>query len=264
MDLTLDKNHISIYTFKKENLESEKPNFIIENVENDDLNILDLIGVRNSSLFLSNSTIWVEGITDRIYLRKYLDIFQKNKEIKFLEDIHYSFVEYGGANITHWSFLDEDDDEHPNIEVEKVCAKLFLISDNDNSKDGSKKALRQQKLSEKLKERYYCLEAIEIENILSEDVLKKVIFEYETGNEALIFKKSFTEQKYKKALLGKFIDANIENGWKKYADKSGTVKDKLNFAKKAVSNINSIKDLSNEAQDLSKRIYDFIAKQNSI
>jgi len=145
LDITLDINQISIYTFKKKQT-SNNIEFEIENVENEDFNILELIGVRNSSLFLSNSTIWVEGITDRIYLRRYLDLYQKDRDQKFIEDVHYSFVEYGGSNITHWSFLESEDSTHKNIDVDRVCAKLFLISDKDDTENkDSKKAIRQKK-----------------------------------------------------------------------------------------------------------------------
>ena len=29
--------------------------------------------------------------------------------LEYKEDYHYSFVEYGGNNITHWSFLDKEE-----------------------------------------------------------------------------------------------------------------------------------------------------------
>jgi hypothetical protein len=42
-------------------------------------------------------------------------------------DTHYSFVEYSGANIVHWSFLDKCS----GIDVDRLCGKLFLVSDRD-------------------------------------------------------------------------------------------------------------------------------------
>ena len=38
---------------------------------------MDSLGVRNSSVFLANSTIWIEGITDRLYLKKYMEVYQR-------------------------------------------------------------------------------------------------------------------------------------------------------------------------------------------
>ena len=83
LDITLDIEQVSIYTFRKDTAAAEKDQFVIENVDNDHTNSLELIGVRNSSVFLSNCTIWVEGITDRIYIRKYLDVYQQSQKKTF-------------------------------------------------------------------------------------------------------------------------------------------------------------------------------------
>ncbi|WP_375560538.1 AAA family ATPase [Bernardetia sp. OM2101] len=283
LDITLEIDKVSIYTFKKTNDSMDNPTFEIENVDNENTDILRLIGVRNSSVFLSNCTIWVEGITDRIYMRKYLEVFQeeeirKAKEEKrqitnYLEDIHYSFVEYGGNNITHWSFL-EDDDNDDTILVDRLCGKLFLITDQDGAEekeDGTTektaKINRFEKLEEKLGERYYCLKAREIENILATDVLKKVVKSYQPkDNTKLKFKKNFTYENYKKnEKIGEFINDNIIGCTRKggYAAPSGTIKgNKAEFAKRAVKEINSINDLSEEARDLTEKLHDFISEQN--
>ncbi|GGH22559.1 AAA family ATPase [Mucilaginibacter phyllosphaerae] len=266
LDITLEKDSISVYTFKKSYYGKPIPAFTIENVENDDVNILAEIGVRNSSVFLSNCTIWVEGITDRIYIRKYLDVFQKHKKLQFKEDVHYSFVEYGGNNITHWSFLENTDLNHPNIEVERLCGKLFLITDKDGdglSETGkaTAKEKRQLQLKEKLQERYYCLLAREIENTLSVDVVKKIIIELEDNSE-INFKESFNAEAHVTEKLGMFLDNNVIGGNRTYADSSGTIKDKLNFAKKAVTYLITEDDLTIEAKDLTSKLYEFIKLNN--
>lgn len=277
LDITLDIEQVSIYTFKKTNDSQEEPTFEIENVDNENTDILRLIGVRNSSVFLSNCTIWVEGITDRIYIRKYLEMFQKTQDKNFLEDIHYSFVEYGGGNITHWSFLEDADPKHSNILVDRLCGKLFLITDKDGAgqkKDGTedkgsieKKAKydRHIKLKEKLGDKHYhCLEAREIENLLSTEVMKEVVKVYEKSNaDTIIFTDKFDYENYKTELLGKFIDKYTENRKRKsYAADSGTINDKVQFAKRAVEEVKSINDLSEEAKELTKKLYEFIKEQN--
>jgi predicted ATP-dependent endonuclease of OLD family len=257
LDMTLDFNSISVYTFQKK----EKEGFIIENVKNDDNNILELLGVKNSSVFLSNCTIWVEGITDRIYLRKYLDLYQKTVGKTYSEDIHYSFVEYGGGNITHWSFLEDSDPLHTNINIEKLCSKLFLVSDQDGA-EKNKKAKRHDDLKKHLKERYYCLKAREIENLLTDDVVIKTIKSFNKKvNENLDYKE-ISHTKYELLPLGQFIDKNIKGLTKKFSGDSGTIKDKLDFAKKAVFQMETFDDLSKEAKLLTKKIYDFIQKNN--
>jgi AAA15 family ATPase/GTPase len=263
LDMTLDFNSISVYTFKK----NEKKEFFIENVKNDDLNILELLGVKNSAVFLSNCTIWVEGITDRIYLRKFLELYKDTSGKVFLEDIHYSFVEYGGGNITHWSFLEDSDEDHSNIDVEKLCGKLFLISDKDGAgikKDGSKskKVLRQENLEARLGDRYYCLKAREIENTLSEQIVIDAIKEIEGENSVNLDFSKIVQSKYENQLLGKFINEKIVALSKSYAAESGTIKDKVEFAKISVSHMKKYDDLTDEAKLLTEKIYKFIQINN--
>jgi hypothetical protein len=117
----------------------------------------------------------VEGITDRRYIAHWLKMHQVHlnqsdpKARLYKEDLHYSFVECGGGNITHFSFLDDDEVETSDkrIQVERLCAKLFLITDKDSGKDE-----RQAKLKAKLGDRCHCLEGREIENLLKPEVIQ--------------------------------------------------------------------------------------------
>lgn len=277
LDLTLDMDMISVYKFKKElgehsgnPTEELDATFSIENVSNEDKSVLQELGVRNSAVLLSNCTIWVEGITDRFYIRRFLKVFQESEshpDLKqFKEDIHYSFVEYSGGNITHWSFLDEDETEadegHASMNAEKICSTLFLISD----KDGDDKRPRQEKLKEVLGERYYCLECKEIENILSADTIKEVIAEYEKSTLEHLTNKDFTQEEYNNMHLGTFINSLFPEGARKrrgsYAADSGTIVNKLDFCKKAIDHITTYDQLSEEAQKLSQVLYHFIKVHN--
>lgn len=275
LDMTLDMGRISVYKFKKELaehsgdiIEELDPNFSIENVSNENRSVLQELGVRNSAVLLSNCTIWVEGITDRLYIRRFLKVFlESDSNLKqFKEDIHYSFIEYSGGNITHWSFLDDDqteaDEGHASINAEKICSTLFLISD----KDGDDKRPRQERLKEVLRERYYCLECKEIENILSADTIRKVIAEYEKSKLEHLTIKDFTQEEYKNEHLGNFINSLFPEGTRKrkgsYGADSGTITNKLDFCKKAIDHITTYDQLSEEAQKLSQVLYDFIKAHN--
>ena len=261
LDLTLDLNNISIYTFKK-----KKNVYEIENVSNDDNNILELIGVRNSSIFLSNCTIWVEGITDRLYLKKYIELYQEqeldkgNTNNKYLEDIHFSFVEYGGNNITHWSFLDEEEDSNSRINVKSICNKLFLITDNDGAKAAKKE--RFERLEKNLGENYYCLKAREIENLLSKDVIKRYIQKRENDNNIDFSTFDSDTLDYKKEPLGEFIETHVGGIKRKYKDNSGTIYNKVEFCKHTIEEIKDYSNLTEEARALASLVYNFIKKHN--
>ena len=266
LDLTIDIKDVSIFTFRKIFDESDEeeltPNFTIEAVDSGCESSLELLGVRNSSVFLVNATVWVEGITDRWYLRKmlnsYMDYLEESEQLdlRLEEDTHYSFVEYGGANITHWSFLDYE--EHP-IEVKRLCAKAIVIID----KDGEKKEKRKEDLKEILGERLVILPCREVENLLPYKVIKEVVMEYEKDDDLKL--REFTYDKYQNSYLGIFIESKIlKNSFKRkggYKEKSGTIKEKVKFCEKALPKI-KYAELPDSTKEIIKDIYKFVYERN--
>jgi AAA15 family ATPase/GTPase len=276
LDITLDHNNISIYNFRQQKSSVDK--FDIENVQSGDISLLEELGVRNASVFLSNCTIWVEGITDRIYIRKYLEMLMDTKGSSFREDYHYSFVEYGGNNITHWSFLDDDDANHANINVDRICKRIFVVTDQDGAgevKDGGrvdkeKKQKRQKQLKAKLGDsNYHCLDCREIENALAPHILKQVIETWRDKrlkeNKPITYIGNWSYEQYQHKELGRFIEKNLSDDSKKMLktiSDGGTINDKPECAKTAVNAIKSFDDLSEPAKNLTKQIYAFIKKSN--
>ena len=239
-------------------------NFLIEQCNNGDVSLLNELGVRNSSVFLSNCSIWVEGITDRLYLKHYLELYCKKYPDKkvYRENIDYTFIEYGGGNVVHFNF-DEKIDDSNSINAKYINNKIFLIVDNDNTKPGTKKASRKEKYSALLKDNFYELPLTEIENLITFETLKQILINQNPDKEeeiceVLNVKKEFTNKK-----LGKFIDELFPKGEiKKYAAESGTIKNKLEFCKDAINVMNDYDKLSKEAKTLTKKIYEFISNNN--
>ncbi|MGC4013429.1 MAG: AAA family ATPase [Luteolibacter sp.] len=282
LDLTLEFDDISIYTLSREEELNEsditQAKFEISLVSSHDFRALEMLGARSSSVFLSNCTIWVEGITDRRYLTHYLHLYVEHLEREagegesrpFLprQDLHYLFVEYSGGNITHWSFLDKVKDP---ILVERLCSKAMLITDKDKNKDE-----RHETLKKNLKEDYYCLDCSEIENLLTPSVLRKVLVGY---GEDEISIRGFTQKQYAGKKLGRFLEGRLKTKKRQgsYFMASGTVSDKLKFCELAIEAMPlreqlssaGIEDeafefdqLSDEAQQLTIKLYDFIKAQN--
>lgn len=259
LDITLDFPDISVYSVKKtfdgSTTEEKKPDFVVENLSYGDRSALEQLGVRNSSVYLSNCTIWVEGITDRLYLKRYLDVFYEKfdgKE-KFKEDFHYSFVEYSGSNITHWSFLDSE--EEP-INVDRLCGRLFLIADRDDRTSTAKNA-RHAKLKSVLGDRFYVFDCKEIENQLSPSVLIRVLKSYGEDETSL---PAINQENYKDKNLGQYIEDILGEQKKRkgsYID-GNTISNKVGFCRKAISHIEAWDDLSEEARRLTEILFDFI------
>jgi hypothetical protein len=264
LDITVSRDDCSVFRCEKQISEEQGPEhdpiFTVRNTTFGDQSLLKHIGVRPSSVMFANCTIWVEGITDRLYFSRFVELLLQQRGFTYTESLHYAFVEYGGGNITHWSFLDDEQ-----IDVERICARLMLIVDQDTDKDE-----RHKKLSEKLQDRFIRLPVREVENLLSPKVIKRIIGSYE---QAKIELKDFEQADYSKVYLGKFIDDHVLIDKEKskrygklktcYQDKSGTVKGKVEFCRRALKQIESIDDLSDEAKNIAGRICDFIAHENS-
>jgi predicted ATP-dependent endonuclease of OLD family len=101
---------------------------------------LDSLGVKASQILQSNTVLWVEGPSDRIYLKKWIDIYS-DEELK--EGIDYSFLYFGGTNLASFTALDDIDDNL--INILSTSRKAYLIADSDcssqvNRDDGDFKA----------------------------------------------------------------------------------------------------------------------------
>ena len=80
---------------------------IVESVisDRDKQMLLDDLGVKASDILQSNCLIWVEGPSDRIYVKKWIDLFSNRK---FEEGLHYQFILYGGSLLSHYSVDKKD------------------------------------------------------------------------------------------------------------------------------------------------------------
>lgn len=72
----------------------------------DKAELLDDLDVRASDLLQSNGIIWVEGPSDRIYIKKWLSLIDSSLK----ENEHYQFAYYGGRLLSHYTGNMEEDD----------------------------------------------------------------------------------------------------------------------------------------------------------
>lgn len=98
-----DKDNASIYHVIKENGLAE-----IKRIESyiDKTEILDDLDVKASDILQSNGIIWVEGPSDRIYIKRWLELFTPNE---YEEGKHYQFLYYGGRLLSQYSAKEETD-----------------------------------------------------------------------------------------------------------------------------------------------------------
>lgn len=79
--------------------------------------ILDDLDVKASDLLQSNGIIWVEGPSDRVYIKHWLDLYFPDR---FVEGVHYQFLYYGGRLLSQYS-------------AEEVTELISVIKTNRNA-----------------------------------------------------------------------------------------------------------------------------------
>jgi predicted ATP-dependent endonuclease of OLD family len=253
LDLTLDKENISIYSFASRLNSDKSKSFIIKNVNRGDNSLLKNLGVNNSSVFLANCSIWVEGVSDRNYIKAFLKSYidYLGKEAKVLkEDIDYAFFEYAGSNIEHYFFEDvenyETNDFINKINALAVSNRIFLLADSDCSTKTSKKGQRLKSLVDSKSDNFfpYIIWNIrEIENLLTKGVWKEVLITM--CNKELIDKNE-TEIQSKIDMTLEKIDISDFN--KEYIGKFLNKIDKEldKFGKTKIFNTSSYKKISDD------------------
>ena len=92
--------------------------------------VLEDLDVRASDLFQSNGIIWIEGPSDRIYIKRWLEIWG-DKEL--IEGSDYQFLYYGGRLLSHYTIEGIED----LINILSTNRNAVIVIDSDKrSKQG--------------------------------------------------------------------------------------------------------------------------------
>ena len=207
---------------------------------------MQYLGVSNSSVFLANCSIWVEGISDRNYLKAFLKAYCRDTEKKNYpkEDIDFAFIEYAGSNIDHYNFNKEELKEK--INAFAINNKIFLISDYDGEYRKEKHrfyySYKHENFSYKTTKPYK-----EIENLLHLRVWNKILIHFcnkrkiETEENYKNVKSkiqsslaNFVGEKYEDIYIGKFLSEvkkSVPELNKIWHDNEGTIVNKAELSK---------------------------------
>lgn len=244
--------------------------FRIRRCQTRDIRLLETLGVRNGSVYLANCSIWVEGPTDVIYVRAFLEALMNERYQKkrpYQEDLHYAFLEYGGALLATYDFGDEASAKKVNAAV--TANRVCIIADRDNGKDDRKhepwRACAEGSAGALL---YVTTVGREIENDLSSVLIKKIVAERlrlpappdgfepaHCGNDQYL-------GRFMSEALAEHPKRVTVKGWEA---KSGTLKPhvKQAFAEAAAAALREDSTLLGEhARQLATKILDFIERHN--
>jgi hypothetical protein len=134
------------------------------------------LGYRPSDLVQTNAILWVEGPSDRIYLKYWINSLAPDE---FTEGTHYSIMFYGGALLSNLSPLDtEEVDEF--ISLRKLNRNMLILIDSDKTDAASpinaSKARVKAGLEEDTKTSMAWITAgYTIENYVEDAILRKAL-----------------------------------------------------------------------------------------
>jgi hypothetical protein len=131
--------------------------------------ICDDLGYLASDILRSNFVIWVEGPSDRIYLRHWIAA----KDPELIEGVHYSIMFYGGRLMSHLSANETEVDDF--IALRKINRNMAIVIDSDRDAprkhvNDTKKRIRDEMVE--TPELAWITKGREIENYLPFDALQ--------------------------------------------------------------------------------------------
>jgi predicted ATPase len=130
------------------------------------------LGIRASDIVQSNFVIWVEGPSDRLYVREWI----KAVDASLLEGIHYSIMFYGGRLLSHLSA--DDDSVTEFIKLRSLNQNLCVLMDSDKSNARSKINPTKQRILDEFdagNSKAWLTKGREIENYVPFDVLQNAV-----------------------------------------------------------------------------------------
>jgi hypothetical protein len=234
-------------------------------------------------VLLAQCGIWVEGVTDRQYVRAYLHAYQDSEEFKkekkprMREDTHFAFWEYAGSNLSHYLMSGIPDQGTPEaeeyergqkevldrIQSSALSNRIFLLADRDNGKEKKHEALAAA-AEGRDNFVYFVTPCVEIENLLSPAEINASMPKFLNDPDAAPV--GFAQEDYQDVRIGTFLKRKFSRNFRKnWAAKSGTLETerKNRLCELAVRHI-SWQTMSDEAKTLARSLYEFLAKHNQI
>ena len=101
--------------------------------------ILDDIDVRASDILQANCIIWVEGPSDRVYVKRWLDLVSDNSCI---EGVDYQILCYGGKLLSHYKVDEKSTSDF--ISILNINRHSIILMDSD--KKNADETIRETKL----------------------------------------------------------------------------------------------------------------------
>ncbi len=211
------------------------------------------LGVSASEVLQANCLIWVEGPSDRVYLKRWLSLFDP----ALVEDIHYHFLFYGGRLLKGYSLEDVEAIENDLVNILKINRNSIIVIDSDKKYAGDtilEYKSRVQLESSKVGTLCWVTSGREIENYLPEEAIEPV------------FSKPDLPIKIRFGQFSKIENILSSATFRKYGSsgKRNYAADKVKYASRITKNITKDNYLKLDLGERLREISRYIRKVNSL
>ena len=209
INMFFGKDHTALYHVIKDGKAS-----VVKQIENylDKADILDDLDVKASDLLQANGIIWVEGPSDRVYIKRWLEIFGGND---IQEGRDYQFAYYGGRLLSHYS-AEEDAKELINILL--INRNSAIVIDSDKRKRATPINETKKRIVKEFGEKHlfsWVTKGKEIENYVSLTAINAA------------FEQDLQQQCGQYELFSSYIDGIYKNFKSKKVEFASKVKDSI-------------------------------------
>jgi putative ATP-dependent endonuclease of OLD family len=132
--------------------------------------ILTDMGYKASDLLQSNGMIWVEGPSDRIYVKRWIELIDPTLE----EGLHFSIAFYGGKLLAHLTA--DDDPVEDLVKVLRINRHAAVIIDRDGDDESAPLNKSKERILRELREgACWITKGREVENYLPVELVRNAL-----------------------------------------------------------------------------------------
>jgi hypothetical protein len=129
------------------------------------------LGYRASDIVQANAVVWVEGPSDRIYLRHWIQA----ADPALVEGVHYSIMFYGGSGLSHLADDDPSVDEF--IALRRLNRNLWVVIDSDKTSSESPINATKARIVEAFSGCSWVTKGYTVENYVPQQLLEDAVRE---------------------------------------------------------------------------------------
>lgn len=101
--------------------------------------VLERLGASGADILQCNGVVWVEGPSDVVYIKAWLEMFAKeNGKPRFVQGLHYEFQMFGGTLLDSLCLQaqsgDPDEESRKLVEMFSFSRNAYVVLDSDTAK----------------------------------------------------------------------------------------------------------------------------------